>query len=146
LSAFSPRLAHLFTLPVLARLITPTYAGAMGVDEEEAHERLLQALGVRAVLDDVLRGVGEALAERQGPRTSADQLLDRISAALAKRSGRVRAASPTPAVAAVMVRLNLELGLAGEPMRATLASPRGAAVLEEGLSHLGTHLVKELLR
>jgi len=146
LSTFSPRVPHLFTRPVLARLLAPTYAGAMDVDEDEAHERLLQALGVRPVMDDVLRGLGEALVRQQGPRTSADKFLDRISAALEKRSGRVRPAPATPAVAAVMVRLNLELGLAPEPMRATLASPRGAAVLEEGLGDLGVHLVKELLR
>jgi hypothetical protein len=145
-STFSPRVPHLFPRPVLARLLTPTYAGSMGVEEDEAHERLLQALEVRPVMDDVLRGLGAALAQRLGPRTSADQLLDRISAALEKRSGRVRAAPATPAVAAVMVRLNLELGLAPEPMRATLDSPRGAAVLEEGLGALGAHLVKELLR
>ena len=97
-------------------------------------------------MDDVLRGLGEALAQQQGPRTSADKFLDRISGALEKRSGRVRPAPSTPAVAAVLVRLNLELGLAPEPMRATLASPRGAAVLEKGLGDLGAHLVKELLR
>lgn len=145
-STFSPRVPHLFTRPVLARLLTPTYAGAMDVDEDEAHERLLQALEVRSVMDDVLRGLGEALAQQQGPRTSADKFLDRISGALEKRSGRVRPAPSTPAVAAVLVRLNLELGLAPEPMRATLASPRGAAVLEKGLGDLGAHLVKELLR
>jgi hypothetical protein len=142
----SPRLPHLFTARTLARVLTPTYAEAMSVDEDEAHERLTQALGARELVDDLLRGLSSALAARQGPRTSADQLLDKVSARLEARSGKVRAAPASPGVSAVLVRVNLELGLAPEPMRATLASPRGAAALEEGLRALGAHLVKELLR
>jgi len=49
-------------------------------------------------------------------------------------------------IAAVVVRIHLEIGLAPEPMRAMLATPRGAAALEQGLTRLGGHLVKELLR
>jgi hypothetical protein len=143
---FSPRVPHLFTKKALARMLASTYAAGIGVDEEEAHERLAQALEVPAVLHDLLRGVEAALAEKQGPRTPADKLLDKLSAGIEKRGGRVKAAEATPAVAAVLVRVNLELGLAPEPMRATLATPRGAAALEEGLRTLGAHLVKELTR
>ncbi len=44
MTLFSPRVPHLFPKKVLARLLAPTYAAGMSVDEEEAHERLLQAL------------------------------------------------------------------------------------------------------
>ncbi len=146
MTLFSPRVPHLFPKKVLARLLTPTYAAGMSVDEEEAHERLLQALDAPGVIEDLQRGISTALERKQGPRTPADKILDKLSAGIAKRGGNVRAAPASPGIAAVLVRLNLEIGLAPEPMRATLATPRGAAVLEEGLAALGAHLVKELMR
>ena len=146
MTLFSPRVPHLFPKKALARLVAPTYASGMNVDEEDAHERLLQALEVPGVVEDLHRGISAALAQQQGPRTPADKLLDKLSARIAKRGGNVRAATSTPAIAAVLVRINLEIGFASEPMRATLATPRGAAALEEGLLALGAHLVKELSR
>lgn len=143
---FSPRVPHLFPKKALARLVAPTYAAGLNVDEEEAHERLERAVEVPGVVDDLLRGISAALTEKRGPRTDPDQLLDKLSAGIAKRGGNVRAAPSTPGIAAVLVRVNLEIGLAPETMRATLASPRGAAALEEGLAALGAHIVKELMR
>jgi hypothetical protein len=143
---FSPRVPHLFPKKALARLVAPTYAAGMGVDEEEAHERLLLAVEAPALVDDLLRAISAALSEKHGPRTPPDKLLDKVSAGIAKRGGNVRPAPATPGIAAVLVRVNLEIGLAPEPMRATLASPRGAAALEEGLAALGAHIVKELTR
>lgn len=143
---FSSRVPHLFPKKALARLLAPTYAAGMNVDEEEAHERLSQAVEAPGLVDDLLRGISAALEQKRGPRTPADRLLDKVSAGIAKRGGNVRAAPSTPGIAAVLVRINLEIGLAPEPMRATLATPRGAAALEEGLAALGAHLVKELTR
>lgn len=143
---FSPRVPHLFPKKALARLVAPTYAAGMNVDEEEAHERLERAVEAPGVVDDLLRGISAALEEKRGARTPPDKLLDKLSAGIAKRGGTVRAAPATPSIAAVLVRINLEIGLAPEPMRATLASPRGAAALEEGLAALGAHIVKELMR
>ena len=62
------------------------------------------------------------------------------------RRARAKPAEATPAISAALVRLDLEIGLAPEAMRATLATPRGSALLEEGLRALGAHLVKDLLR
>jgi hypothetical protein len=116
------------------------------VDEEEAHERLLEALAVPAALADIQRGLSTALATKESARTSADQLLDRIRDRLGQQSGRVRAAPASAGIAAVLVRLNLELGLAPETLRATLTSEKGAKALEQGLAELGLHLVRALLR
>jgi hypothetical protein len=58
----------------------------------------------------------------------------------------VKPAPDHPGIAAVLVRLNLEIGLAPESMRATLETEKGRAVLEAGLAALGKHLVKELLK
>ncbi len=146
MTSFSPRVPHLFPKKALARLVAPTYAAGMNVDEEEALERLLLAVEVPAVVDDLLGGVSAALEEKRGARTPPDKLLDKVSAGIAKRGGNVRPAPSTPGIAAVLVRINLEIGLAPEPMRETLATPRGAAALREGLVALGAHLVKELTR
>ena len=143
---FSPRLAHVVTRGDLVALLAPTYARARSVDEEEARERLTRALAVPAALDDLYRGLSEALAETKGPRTQVDAVVDRISANIASRRARARAAEATPAVSAVLVRLDLEIGLAPESMRDTLASARGSALLEQGLREVGEFLAKELLR
>jgi hypothetical protein len=143
---FSRRLPHVLTRADLARALTPTYAAALSVDEEEAHERVVRALEHPGVADDVYRGISAALAEARGPRTSEDALMDKLSAGVQARRARVRAAPASAGISAVIVRLNLEIGLAPEPMRATLAGEKGRDVLEEGLRALGAHLVKELLR
>lgn len=143
---FSRRLPHLLTKADLVLLLAPTYAKARRVDEEEAGERLARALAVPAALDDLYRGISEALADAKGPRTPEDAFMDRLSAGVVARRARAKAAEGTPAVAAVLVRLDLEIGLAPESMRATLATPKGRALLEAGFRELGGHLVKELLR
>jgi hypothetical protein len=143
---FSRRLPHVLTRADLARALTATYAAALSVDEEEAHERLARALERPALAEDLYRGVSAALEKAQGPRTTPDALMDKLSTGVQARRARVKAAPSSAAVSAVLVRVNLELGLAPEPMRDTLASDRGRAMLDEGLRALGAHLVKELLR
>ena len=143
---FSRRLPHVVTRADLVAALTSTYVAARGVDDEEAATRLGQALGGRGVLDHLYAALSAGLRGAQGPRTSDQALLDRLSAGVVARRGRVRAAPDSPGLAAVLVRLDLEIGVAPEPMRATLATPRGRAVLEEGLAALGRHLAKELLK
>jgi hypothetical protein len=143
---FSRRLPHVLTRADLALLVAPTYAQALSVDEDEAHERVSRALARPEVLDDLYRGVSAALREVQGPRTTEDAVMDKLSKGVQARRSRAKPAPGSPAIAAVLVRLNLEIGLAPEPMRATLESEKGRAVLEEGLRALGAHLVKDLLK
>jgi len=130
----------------LAMLVAPTYAKALSVDEEEALERMTRALERPGVADDLYRGISEALRQAKGPRTSEDELMDKLSKGVQARRTRAKAAPSTPALSAVMVRVNLELGLAPEQLRATLESEKGRALLEEGLRALGQHLLKDLLR
>jgi hypothetical protein len=143
---FSRRLPHVLTDRDLVLLLAPTYAAARGVDEEEAAERLRRALSAPGVREDLYRGISAALAEAKGPRTSEDALVDRLSAGVVARRARAKPAPATPAVSAVLVRLDLEIGLAAEAMRATLTTPRARALLDEGLRALGAHLVKDLLK
>jgi len=143
---FSRRLLHVLTLPDLAVILTPTYAEAMSVDDEEAHERLVRALSRTRVADDLYEGISEALEGIQGARTSEDALMDKLSKGVQKRRGKVKAAPGTPGLAAVLVRINLEIGMAPEQMRATLDTEKGRAVLAAGLRDLGAHVVRELLK
>lgn len=143
---FSRRLPGVLTRADLVLLLAPTYAKGRAVDEEVAAERLSRALAVPAALDDVYRGLSAALAEAKGPRTSEDALMDRLSAAVPTRRARAKPAPQTPGVSAVLVRLDLEIGEAPQAMRDTLETPKGRALLEDGLRAVGSHLVKELLR
>jgi hypothetical protein len=130
----------------LVRVLLDTYVDNMAVDDDEAIDRLERALGRPELLDDVYRGIAAALAAQQGPRTTEDALLDKLGKGVQKRRARVKAAPQHPAIAAVLVRINLELGLAPEQMRATLATEKGRAILEDGLARIGKHVVAELLR
>jgi hypothetical protein len=143
---FSRRLPHVVTLPDLAILLTPTYAEAMSVEDEEAHERLVRALARTRVADDLYQGISEALVAVQGARTDEDALMDKLSKGIQKRRSRVKSAPNSPGLSAVLVRINLEIGLAPEQMRGTLGTEKGLAVLAVGLRELGNHLVRELLK
>lgn len=146
MTAYPRRLPHVLTRADLVRVLLDTYVDNMSVDDDEAIDRLERALGRPDLLDEVYRGVAGALAAQQGPRTGEDALLDKLAKGIQKRRGRVKAAPAHPAISAVLVRINLELGLAPEPMRATLATEKGRAILEDGLARLGKHLVAELLK
>ena len=146
MALFSRRLPHVIPRADLARTLAPTYAKAAQVDEEEAEDRLLRAFGNQRVLDEIYAGLSAALAEAKGPRTSEDELIDKLSAGMQARKRRVRAAELTPAVSAVQVQVNVELGQAPEMMREAIQGGKGRALLEEGLKALGAHLAKELIR
>ncbi len=143
---YSPRLPAVVTRADLAWLVTPTYAEALSVEDDEAHDRLERALTHPELVDDLLWGISEALPDKQGARTTPDQLVDRLSKALHARRGKVTAAVAGPAISAVLVRINVELGLAAEPMRMTLQTDKGQLLLDDGLRKLGAHLVGELLK
>jgi hypothetical protein len=143
---FSRRLPHVITRADLARALAPTYAKAAQVDPEEAEDRLLRAFASQRVLDQIYDGLSAALAEAKGPRTTEDELIDKLSAGVQARRGKVRAADLTPAVSAVLVLVNVEVGQAPEMMREAIQAGKGRALLQEGLKALGAHLVKELIR
>lgn len=146
MTLFSRRLPHVVTRKDLALIVAPTYAESAEVDFDEAHERMERAVGSQAIVDSLYQGLSAALFERKGPRTTEDELIDQLSAGVQKRRSRVKPAPITPAISAVMVMLNLELGYAPEMMRTTLASPKGAAMLQQGLRDLGVHLLQQLIK
>jgi hypothetical protein len=140
------RLPAIVTRAELAWLLTPTYAAAMSVEDEEAHDRLSRALQRPELVEDLLWGLSEALEEKRGARTGVDALLDKFSAALQVRRGKVTAAPGDGPVAAVLVRINLEIGMASETLRAMLQTDKGRTMLDTGLKKLGAHLVRDLMK
>ncbi len=143
---FSRRLPHVVTRADLGQILLETYVDLMNVDDEEALDRLARALARPDLLDAVYQGLSVGLEGVQGERTSEDQLMDKLAKGVQKRRSRVKAAPGHPSIAAVLVRINLELGLAPEQMRATLQSDKGRALLDDGFARLGKHLVSELLK
>lgn len=146
MTLFSRRLPHVVTRADLVRIVTPTYAQAIGVEDDEAEERLGRALAQPEIFDLLYDVLSDGLRAVQGPRTTEDALVDRLSANLAARRSRVRPAPVTPGLSALLVEINLAIGMAPEGMRETLASDRGRAVRAAGVRELGAHLVKELLK
>jgi hypothetical protein len=144
--AISRRVPHVVTRADLAWALTPTYSAALGVDEDEAHDRLERALQSTRLLQEIHAALGDALAARKGPRTTDDAAVDKLSAGVQARRSRVKAAPEDPGISAVLVRINLEIGLAPESMRQALAGDRGKAMLDAGMRKLAEHLVKELLK
>jgi len=140
------RIPHVFPRSDLAILLAPTYADALSVDEDIAQERLGRALADPAVLAGIHQAIASALEDTRGPRTDPDAQVDKISKRLQARRWRVKAAPATPAVSAVMVWVNLAIGMAPESMRDTLSSGKGAAMLAAGLREVGASLVKDLSR
>jgi hypothetical protein len=142
--ATSPRLPHILPTRELVRLLLPTYAEASSVDDTEAQDRLETALASADLRDDLYGAFERSLAEQRGPRTSEDQQLDRFSQALAKRHN-FKVIPSTPAVSAALVGINLAAGL-GEGLAAALATEKGRALYQQGLSVLARELVKELIK
>jgi hypothetical protein len=146
MTLFSKRLPHVVTRKDLALIVAPTYAAAAEVEFDEALERMERAVGTQAIVDALYDGLSRALGEIKGPRTTEDEVIDALSKGMQKRRSRVKPAEVTPAISAVLVMLNLELGYAPEMMRGTLASPKGAQMLQQGLRELGSHLFGQLVK
>lgn len=140
------RLPHVLTVRDLVTILVPTYSEALSVDEDEARDRLSRALAIPALAAEAYDAIAAALHDARGVRTSQDAVVDKLSAGVQARRGRAKAAPSTPAISAVLVRVNLEIGAAPEQMRQTLATEKGRAMLDAGWKALATHLVKDLLR
>ena len=146
MALFSRRLPHVLNRADLALVVTPTYAACVNVDFDEGLERMQRATANHAIVEELYSGLSAGLSAAKGPRTGEDEVMDNLSAGVQKRRSRVKAANVTPALAAVMVRINLELGFAPEMMRNALTTEQGKALHSKGLAELGAFLVRELIK
>jgi len=145
MTLISPRLPHVVTRNDLALLLLDTYQSAMGVDDDEAIDRLGRAFARPELLADFHRAISAALVAKD-PQADPDAVIDKLSKAVQKKRGRVKPAPDHPSIAAVLVRINLELGVAPESMRAMLETDKGKRALDDGMSRLAKYLVGELVK
>jgi hypothetical protein len=143
MNLFSPRLPHVLSPADLARALVETYTDAISVDDDEALDRLTRALERPELLSGFYQAISAALARALGPRSTPDALMDRLRKGAQRR---VSAAPDHPAIAAVLVWINLEAGEAPEKMREALQTDKGRRMLEDGQARLAAHLVTELLK
>jgi hypothetical protein len=146
MGALSTRLPHIITRNDMVVLLTTTYGVAQAVEDDDARERLTKALATdRTLMDDLLRSIEEALATYIQPGTDANALLDKFSKRVATRAPRIKDADGTKA-AALLVRINMSLGLVPEPVRLAMESEKGKATQRESLRAVGAFLVQQLLK
>ncbi|MFH1812521.1 MAG: hypothetical protein ABIJ09_27560 [Pseudomonadota bacterium] len=145
MTTFARSLPRVLLRVDLAQLLAPTYAREDDVSEELAHERMTELLKIPSLTDKIYSAVAAALDSAQGARTE-DALLDAVARAVPRRCKDVQAAPRGPALSALTVLFNLELGLSPERLRASLESDRGQELVEQGFRALGQDLVRQLLR
>lgn len=144
----SPRFLSLVTRSALPELVAPTYAKLKNLDPNEAYRRLEQALRDLKLLEQIQQATWRAAtAEKAGMDEAA--LVEHI----AKRLGKTKKFKPATMKSAdegEWVALSLALdagaGVASGEARDLLDTPGGQALLQKGMTRLGTHLAKELLR
>lgn len=142
---FPPRLAHLATGAVLAAKLTPTYAHAHQVDDDEASGRLVSALKGRFT-EQLLSSTWRALLKNRGKR-SEEELLEKVASSLKNRPLRPgRVSEITPAWSAFLILLDLEAGTASDAARRVMETPEGQRAGSLGLEEAGAFLASELTR
>lgn len=140
-----PRLAHLATRAVIAARLTPTYARAHNVDEDEAREQLERALQ-GTLWERLLDATWEAMLGGT-KRLSDEALVEKVAGALKDRPLKPgRPATLSPAWSAFLVLADLEAGTASDAARRVMESAEGQRKANEGLAEVGRFLAKELTR
>lgn len=142
---YPPRLGHLATRAVVVAKLTPTYAQAHRLDEEEAAQRLSAALAGR-LLPQLLESTWEAMKGRT-KRLTEEGLLEKVATTLGERPLRPgRVAALSPAWSAFLVVADLEAGTASDAARRVMETDEGRLRAREGLAEAGRFLAAELTR
>ena len=143
--AYPPRLAHLATRPVVVAKLVPTYSRAHHLDEEEAAQRLSQALSGR-LLPSLLEEAWTAMRGKS-KRLDDEGLLEKVATTVRDRPQRPgRVVEVTSAWSAFLVLADLEAGTASEAARRVMESPEGRQRAQAGLAEVGRFLAAELTR
>ncbi len=142
---YPARLAHLATRAVVVAKLSPSYAAAHSLDDEEARTRLQAALS-SSLLEDLLASTWSALVAGT-KRLSEDGLLEKVAKSLQDRPLRPgRTVEATPGWSAFLVLADLSAGTASESARRLMESDAGRARASAGLAEVGAYLARELTR
>jgi hypothetical protein len=142
---YPPRLGHLATRAVVVAKLTPTYARAHQLDDEEAARRLSTALS-GALLPSLLEATWEAM-KGSTKRLKEEGLLEKVATTLSERPlrpGRVAPLSPT--WSAFLVLADLHAGTASDAVRRVMETDEARRRAQEGLLEAGRFLAAELTR
>ena len=143
--SYPPRLGHLATRAVVVAKLTPTYALAHQLDDDEAATRLDAALG-GPLLAELLGAAWEAMKGRT-KRLDDTGLLEKVAGTLGERPlRRGRPAILSPAWSAFLVVADLHAGTASEAARRLMETDEGRKMARAGLAEAGRHLAAELTR
>jgi hypothetical protein len=142
--AHPPRLAHLLTRAELVRRLAPTYAAAHELEYDEAAEIVDRALRGR-LREELLDAIWAALQPGKVSRSD-EFLLERVARALTDRPRLGRVAAVTPTLGAILIRLDLEAGVAGESARRVLETEQGREASKKGLVELGAFVARDVTR
>ena len=144
-TGYPPRLSHLATRAVLVAKLRPAFAAAHTISDEEATERLGQALST-SLLSELLSAVWAAM-KRLKPRLSEGELLDRVAQTLAQRPLRPgRKVAVNPAWSAFFILADIRANAASDAARRVMESEQGGKMADLGLAEAGTYVAGELLR
>lgn len=142
---FPPRLAHLATRSVVVARLTPTYADAHQIDEDEARQRLESAIQ-GPLLEDLL---AETWASMKGDtkRLTDEGLLEKVAATLKDRPLKPgKKVEVTPGWSAFMILVDLAFGTASDAARRVMETDEGRRRAHAGVREVGGFLARELTR
>ena len=143
-----PRVSHLMPLPVIADLLSPTYAKAHNRMPEEVYDEVKSGIAGAQLHQPILDAVWEAMKKRK-PRLDEAVLLERLAKAMAKGGTGPRWAAASDMVAEKMTALfafvDVNVGRASETARAALETERGRAMLQKSVDTAGDWLAMRLL-
>lgn len=142
---YPPRLGHLATRAVVVAKLTPTYARAHQLDDEEAARRLSVALS-GALLPSLLEATWEAM-KGSTKRLKEEGLLEKVATTLGERPMRPgRVATLSPIWSAFLVLTDLHAGTASDAVRRVMETEEAQRRAQEGLLEAGRFLAAELTR
>lgn len=142
---YPPRLGHLATRAVVVARFMPTYAQTHQVDEEEAAQRLDQALTGR-LLEDLLAATWTALLGST-KRLNEEGLLEKVAKTLQDRPLRPgRVVEVTPALGAFFIQIDIAVGTASDAAARVMEGAEGRKRMELGVAEAGAFLARELSR
>ena len=143
--SYPPRLSHLATRAVLVAKLRLAFAEAHGLSDEEAVQRLEQALS-SSLLADLLSATWSEMKALK-PRLSEAELLDRVAQTLGTRPLRPgRRVAINPAWSAFFVLADIKAGVASDAARRVMESDQGRKMTDAGLTEAGRYVAAELLR
>ncbi len=131
-------------------MIAPTYAKIKNLDPNDAYRMLGSALADMRLLDQVQQAIWRGLEQQRASMDEAG-MVTHLEKRFAKKKGKrfkplSYRSSEEGAYVALSIAFDRGAGVASGEAVDLLLSPGGQELFDKGLTGLGLHLAKELLR